>query len=154
MVQVPEEVPISRLEARELIAQNAGTVGLHWFHSFILISAIAIAGISLLTSIEPVSLSDYLALFILTVFVMLALSLLLIVHSKPVSFDRYGLSIGWFWGEKKLYDWDEVVELSNLSLVPGVAILKLSDHKRWPIFMDLDRARHLSDAILIWRSAQ
>lgn len=154
MGQEPEEAPISRQEARELIAQNAGAVGLHWYLSLILMTAVAIAGISLLTSSKPVSLGDYLALFIPTVFVLLGLSLLLIVHSKPVSFDRYGISIGWLWVEKKKYDWDEVVELRNLPLVPGVAVLKLNDRKCWPIFMDLDRARHLNDAILIWRSAQ
>lgn len=149
-----EEAPIPQQEARELIAQYAGTIGLQWYLSLILITAVAIAGVSLLTSSKPVSFSDYLALFILIVFVLLALSLLLIVHSKPVSFDQHGISIGWLWVEKKQYDWDQVVELRNLPLVPGVAVLKLNDRECWPIFMDLDRARHLNDAILIWKSAR
>ena len=82
-----------------------------------------------------------------------AMSLLLNVYSKPVSFDRHGVSIGWFWGAKTHYDWDQVLELRNLPFVPGVAVLRFDDRKCWPIFMDLDRARHLNDAILIWKSA-
>ncbi len=148
------EGPISHQDARELIERLAGTIGIQWYLSFILIAAFAISGVSLLTSSNPVSFGDYLALLVLVVFMFLTLNLLVIVYSKPISFDQHGISIGWLWAEKTQYDWDQVVELRNLPFVPGVATLKLSDRKCWPIFMDLDRARHLNDAILIWKSAR
>ncbi|WP_299732207.1 hypothetical protein [uncultured Tateyamaria sp.] len=154
MEQDHEETPISQQEARELIERNAGTVGIRWYLSLILIAAVVIATVSLLTSSNPASASDFLVLLILILFVSLTLSVLFIVHTKPVSFDQHGVSIGWLWSEKTQYDWDQVVELRNVPFLPGVAALNLSDRKSWPIFMDLDHARHLSDAISIWKSAR
>ena len=148
-----EDLPVSRDEARKLIDRFSGRIGLQWYISLLVLAAAGFCITSLVLSPSPVSFGDYLAFSAMIVFIFLCLSMLIIVHSKRVSFDGGGVQLGWFWSDDRQYDWDEVVSLPHVPFVPGTAVLKLGDGSYWPIFMELEKAQQLQKAIQVWKAA-
>ena len=152
-VEIADE-PLSELAARDLIETLSGRVGLAWYIHLILVVALAIVVTGLLKSDAPVEWSDYLVLAGLVFFTVLTLGALLVMLTKPIAFDRDGITHGWVWAKQERFDWTQVTSFQPVPYMPNVAYLKLQGIVGWPVFMDCDKAEHLNDAVRIWQATR